>query len=151
MTNNSANKIKKLEEALVKFKQVDKGEHKVRRRIRKEEDLTLGTIKYEYTTKYSKSDERAAAQDNMELNAPLTSKEYGELFEIYSAEVDVKKTRKIRTYFKDITGDIYTLDSYPDSDKARVEIEFQSKKTMDKWTPPEWLLAAITAARIKKV
>lgn len=127
------------------------GEYKVRRRIRKEEDLTLGTIKYEYTTKYSKNGERSAAQDNMELNAPLTAKEYGKLFEIYSAEADVKKTRKIRTYFKDRTGDIYTLDSYPDSDKARVEIEFQSKKTMDKWIPPQWLVAAIAVTRIKNV
>lgn len=127
------------------------GEYKIRRRIRKEEDLALGTIKYEYTTKYSKNDERAAAQDNMEINAPLTAKEYGKLFEIYSAEVDLKKTRKIRTYFKDGTGDIYALDSYPDNDKARVEIEFQNKKAMDKWTPPQWLLAAISAARIAKI
>ena len=50
------------------------GEYKIRRRIRKEEDFGLGTVKYEYTTKYSKNDERAAAQDNMELNAPLTAK-----------------------------------------------------------------------------
>lgn len=127
------------------------GEYKIRRRIRKEEDLGLGTVKYEYTTKYSKNNERAAAQDNMELNAPLTAKEYGKLFEVCSSETDVKKTRKIRTYFKDGTGEIYTLDSYPDSDKARVEIEFQNKEMMGKWIPPKWLLAAIAAARIDKI
>lgn len=131
------------------------GDYKFRTRIRRTEIKYPGVHepfagKCEYTTKYSKNDERAAAQDNMELNAPLTAKEYGKLFEIYSAEVDLKKTRKIRTYFKDGTGDIYALDSYPDSDKARVEIEFQSEKAMDKWMPPQWLLTAIAAAKISK-
>ena len=63
------------------------GGYKFRTRIRKTEnmrsDLRGSWVnlsgswdgKYEFTTKYSKSDETAAEQDNMELNAKITLEE----------------------------------------------------------------------------
>lgn len=39
--------------------------------------------KYEFTTKYSKSDKEAAVQDNMELNTEISQQEYEKLLRIY--------------------------------------------------------------------
>lgn len=56
MANNSANKIKKLEETLVKFKQVDKGEHRYSElcKILNESELEHGTQKRKTQIKHWK-------------------------------------------------------------------------------------------------
>lgn len=123
------------------------GDYKFRTRIRRTEitypdaDLSYAS-KCEYTTKYSKSDEKAAAQDNMELNAEITSEEYERLKKIYEA-AGKEEVVKIRTYFRTPlnTLSIYTLDTYPneEGDRARIEIEFKSKEEMYRWKAPAWL------------
>lgn len=130
------------------------GDYKFRTRIRKTEnissDLRGGWVslsgswngKYEFTTKYSKSDETAAEQDNMELNAEITLEEYQKLKKIYEA-AGKEEVMKIRTYFRTPLDPftIYTLDTYPneEGDKARIEIEFKNKQEMKQWRAPDWL------------
>ena len=115
--------------------------YKIRRRIRKIEALTYDKVIYEYTTKYSKNDEKAATQDNMELNAEITPEEYEKLKKIYEA-AGKEEVVKIRTYFRTPlnTLSIYTLDTYPneEGDRARIEIEFKSKEEMSRWKAPDW-------------
>lgn len=98
--------------------------------------------KCEFTTKYSKSDEQAAVQDNMELNAEITLEEYEKLKKIYEA-AGKEEIVKIRTYFRTPlnTLSIYTLDTYPNEkgDRARIEIEFKNKQEMEDWRAPDWL------------
>ena len=98
--------------------------------------------KCEYTTKYSKSDEQAAVQDNMELNAEITPEEYEKLKKIYEA-AGKEEVVKIRTYFRTPLNTllIYTLDTYPNEkgDRARIEIEFKNKQEMEDWRAPDWL------------
>lgn len=98
--------------------------------------------KCEFTTKYSKSDEQAAVQDNMELNAEITPEEYEKLKKIYEA-AGKEEIVKIRTYFRTPlnTLSIYTLDTYPNEkgDRARIEIEFKNKQEMEDWRAPDWL------------
>ena len=127
------------------------GEYRIRRRIRKEEDFGLGTVKYEYTTKYSKNDERAAAQDNMELNAPLTAKNTASFSRFTPPKPTSKRHGKSGLISRMKRAPSIPSILTPDSDKSRVEIEFQSKEMMDKWIPPKWLLAAIVAAQIAKI
>ena len=130
------------------------GGYKFRTRIRKTEnmrsDLRGSWVnlsgswdgKYEFTTKYSKNDEKAAAQDNMELNAVITSEEYEKLKKIYKA-ADKEEVVKIRTFFREPLDavSIYTLDTYPneEGDRARIEIEFVNKEEMHRWRAPAWL------------
>lgn len=115
--------------------------YKIRRRIRKIEALTYDKVIYEYTTKYSKNDEKAATQDNMELNAEITPEEYEKLKKIYEV-AGKEEVVKIRTYFRTPlnTLSIYTLDTYPneEGDRARIEIEFKSKEEMSRWKAPDW-------------
>lgn len=123
------------------------GDYKFRTRIRRTE-ITYPDAngswagKCEYTTKYSKSDEQAAVQDNMELNAEITPEEYEKLKKIYEA-AGKEEVVKIRTYFRTPlnTLSIYTLDTYPNEkgDRARIEIEFKSKEEMYRWKAPAWL------------
>ena len=117
------------------------GDHKFRTRIRKTE-IFPDTADYEFTTKYSKSDEQAAAQDNMELNAEITPEEYEKLKKIYEA-AGKEEVVKIRTLFREPLDafSIYTLDTYPneEGDRARIEIEFKSKEEMYRWKAPAWL------------
>lgn len=123
------------------------GDYKFRTRIRRTE-ITYPNAngswegKCEFTTKYSKNDEQAAAQDNMELNAEITPEEYEKLKKIYEA-VGKEEVVKIRTYFKTPlnTLSIYTLDTYPneEGDRARIEIEFKNKEEMYRWKAPAWL------------
>lgn len=123
------------------------GDYKFRTRIRKTEIAYPDAIiswagKCEYTTKYSKSDEQAAVQDNMELNAEITLEEYEKLKKIYEA-AGKEEVVKIRTYFRTPlnTLSIYTLDTYPNEkgDRARIEIEFKNKQEMEDWRAPDWL------------
>lgn len=123
------------------------GDYKFRTRIRKTAveypyTVDMGADKYEFTTKYSKNDEKAAAQDNMELNAVITQEEYEKLKEIYKA-ADKEEVVKIRTFFREPLDavSIYTLDTYPneEGDRARIEIEFKSKEEMYRWRAPAWL------------
>ena len=97
--------------------------------------------KCEFTTKYSKSNEQAAAQDNMEFNAEITLKEYEELKETYEA-AGKEEVMKIRTFFREPldTVSVYTLDTYPneEGDRARIEIEFKSKEEMSRWKATDW-------------
>lgn len=97
--------------------------------------------KCEFTTKYSKSNEQAAVQDNMELNAEITPEEYEKLKKIY-AVAGKEEVVKIRTYFRTPlnTLSIYTLDTYPneEGDRARIEIEFKSKEEMSRLKAPDW-------------
>lgn len=117
------------------------GDYKFRTRIRKTE-IFPDAADYEFTTKYSKSDEQAAAQDNMELNAEITPEEYEKLKKIYEA-AGKKEVVKIRTLFREPLDafTIYTLDTYPneEGDRARIEIEFKSKEEMYRWKAPAWL------------
>lgn len=123
------------------------GDYKFRTRIRRTE-ITYPTVyepfagKYEFTTKYSKSDEQATVQDNMELNAEITLEEYEKLKKIYEA-AGKEEVVKIRTYFRTPlnTLSIYTLDTYPneEGDRARIEIEFKNKQEMKQWRAPDWL------------
>ena len=116
------------------------GDYKFRTRIRKTE-IFPDAADYEFTTKYSKSDEQAAAQDNMELNAVITQEEYEKLKKIYEA-ADKEEVVKIRTFFREPLDafTIYTLDTYPneEGDRARIEIEFVNKEAMDRWKAPDW-------------
>ena len=123
------------------------GDYKFRTRIRRTEiaypDANGSWAgKCEYTTKYSKNDEKASVQDNMELNAEITPEEYEKLKKIYEA-AGKEEVVKIRTYFKTPfnTLSIYTLDTYPneEGDRARIEIEFKSKEEMYRWKAPAWL------------
>ena len=123
------------------------GDYKFRTRIRRTEIAYPDAIdswagKCEFTTKYSKNDEKAAAQDNMELNAEITPEEYQKLKKIYEA-AGKEEIVKIRTYFRTPlnTLSIYTLDTYPNEkdDRARIEIEFKSKEEMRQWKMPKWL------------
>ena len=123
------------------------GDYKFRTRIRRTEIAHPDAIdswagKCEFTTKYSKSDEKAAAQDNMELNAEITPEEYQKLKKIYEA-AGKEEVVKIRTYFRTPlnTLSIYTLDTYPNEkgDRARIEIEFKNKQEMRQWEMPKWL------------
>lgn len=122
-------------------------DHKFRTRIRRTEiayPAANGSWagKCEFTTKYSKSDEQAAVQDNMELNAEITPEEYEKLKKIYEA-AGKEEVVKIRTYFRTPlnTLSIYTLDTYPNEkgDRARIEIEFKNKQEMEDWRAPDWL------------
>lgn len=123
------------------------GDYKFRTRIRRTE-ITYPDAngswagKCEFTTKYSKSDEQAAVQDNMELNAEITPEEYEKLKKIYEA-AGKEEIVKIRTYFRTPlnTLSIYTLDTYPNEkgDRARIEIEFKNKQEMEDWRAPDWL------------
>ena len=123
------------------------GDYKFRTRIRKTE-ITYPDAngswegKCEFTTKYSKSDEQAAVQDNMELNAEITPEEYEKLKKIYEA-AGKEEVMKIRTYFRTPlnTLSIYTLDTYPneEGDRARIESEFKNKEEMYRWKAPAWL------------
>ena len=117
------------------------GDYKFRTRIRKTE-IFPDAAEYEFTTKYSKSDEQAAAQDNMELNAVITQEEYQKLKKIYEA-ADKEEVVKIRTFFREPLDafTIYTLDTYPneEGDRARIEIEFANKEAMYRWKAPAWL------------
>ena len=117
------------------------GDYKFRTRIRKTE-IFPDAADYEFTTKYSKNDEKAAAQDNMELNAVITPEEYQKLKKIYEA-AGKKEVVKIRTLFREPldASSIYTLDTYPneEGDRARIEIEFKSKEEMYRWKAPAWL------------
>lgn len=123
------------------------GDYKFRTRIRRTEvarpDMNGSWAgKCELTTKYSKSDETAAEQDNMELNAEITPEEYEKLKKIYQA-AGKEEVTKIRTYFREPLNafDIYTLDTYPneEGDRARIEIEFRNKQEMKDWRAPDWL------------
>lgn len=123
------------------------GDYKFRTRIRRTE-ITYPDVhepfagKCEFTTKYSKSDEQAAEQDNMELNAEITPEEYEKLKKIYEA-AGKEEVVKIRTFLHEPLGAfiIYTLDTYPNEkgDRARIEIEFRSKEEMYRWKAPAWL------------
>ena len=116
------------------------GDYKFRTRIRKTE-IFPDAADYEYTTKYSKSDEQAAEQDNMELNTGIAPEEYEKLKKIYEA-AGKKEVVKIRTLFREPLDafTIYTLDTYPneEGDRARIEIEFANKEAMDRWKAPDW-------------
>lgn len=123
------------------------GDYKFRTRIRRTEiaypDANGSWAgKCEFTTKYSKSNEQAAVQDNMELNAEITPEEYEKLKKIYEA-AGKEEVVKIRTYFRTPlnTLSIYTLDTYPNEkgDRARIEIEFKNKQEMEDWRAPDWL------------
>ena len=123
------------------------GDYKFRTRIRRTEIMRPDICgswagKCEYTTKYSKSDETAAEQDNMELNAEITPEEYKRLQKIYQV-AGKEETKKIRTYFRTPLDafTIYTFDTYPneEGDRARIEIEFSSKEDMKRYRVPQWL------------
>ena len=123
------------------------GDYKFRTRIRRTEIMRPDICdswdgKCEYTTKYSKSDETAAEQDNMELNAEITPEEYKRLQKIYQV-AGKEETKKIRTYFRTPLDAfiIYTLDTYPneEGDRARIEIEFSNKEDMKQYRISQWL------------
>ena len=123
------------------------GDYKFRTRIRRTEitypDANRSWAgKCEFTTKYSKNNEKAAAQDNMELNAEITPEEYEKLKKIYEA-AGKEEVVKIRTLFREPLDafTIYTLDTYPneEGDRARIEIEFKNKEEMYRWKAPAWL------------
>lgn len=129
------------------LEQGEVGGYKIRRRIRKIEVLTYGKAIYEYTTKYSKNNERAAAQDNIELNAKITPQEYNKLLQIYSSEANIETVNKVRTYFKDKIQPwtIYSIDVYPGKAAARIELEFVSLAAMKRWRAPDWLKEILLA------
>ena len=84
------------------------GNYKFRTRIRRTKISYPDTIaekkpengswpgKCEFTTKYSKNDEKAAKQDNMELNAEITLVEYARLKKIYEAADKEKKEARVK-------------------------------------------------------
>ena len=122
-------------------------DYKFRTRIRRTEiaypeEIGSWAGKCEFTTKYSKSDEQAAVQDNMELNAEITPEEYEKLKKIYEA-AGKEEVVKIRTFLREPLDafSIYTLDTYPneEGDRARIEIEFPNKEEMYRWKAPAWL------------
>lgn len=122
-------------------------DYKFRTRIRRVkveniDCLEMCTDKYEFTTKYSKSDEQAAVQDNMELNAEITPEEYEKLKKIYAA-AGKEEVVKIRTFLRDPLSfsTLYVFDTYPNEkgDRARIEIEFKNKQEMEDWRAPDWL------------
>lgn len=124
------------------------GDYKFRTRIRKTETSRTDVGpwwdgKCEFTTKYSKNDEQAAEQDNMELNAEITFDEYEKLKKIYQTVAGKEEVMKIRTFFHKPHNDsvIYMLDTYPneEGDRARIEIEFSNKEEMERWKAPAWL------------
>ncbi len=122
------------------------GDYKFRTRIRRTE-ISYPDVhepfagKCEFTTKYSKNDEKAATQDNMELNSEITPEEYEKLKKIYEV-AGKEEVVKIRTYFRTPLNSlsIYTLDTYPNEkgDRARIEIEFKNKQEMEEWKAPDW-------------
>lgn len=122
------------------------GDYKFRTRIRKTEvkyqDVLIGASECEFTTKYSKNDETAAEQDNMELNAEITLEEYEKLKKIYEA-AGKEEVMKIRTFLREPLSfsTLYVFDTYPneEGDRARIEIEFKSKEEMYRWRAPAWL------------
>lgn len=123
------------------------GDYKFRTRIRKTEveyqgALMIGASECEFTTKYSKNDETAAEQDNMELNAEITPEEYEKLKKIYEA-AGKEEVMKIRTFLREPLSfsTLYVFDTYPneEGDRARIEIEFSSKEEMERWKAPAWL------------
>lgn len=124
------------------------GGYKFRTRIRRTDifsrpdEIGLWECKCEYTTKYSRNNEKAAVQNNMEFNAEITLEEYEELKETYEA-AGKEEVMKIRTFFRDPldTVSVYTLDTYPneEGDRARIEIEFKNKQEMEDWRAPDWL------------
>ena len=122
------------------------GDYKFRTRIRKTEvkyqDALIGASECEFTTKYSKNDETAAEQDNMELNAKITLEEYEKLKKIYEA-AGKEEVMKIRTFLREpfSFSTLYVFDTYPneEGDRARIEIEFKSKEEMYRWKAPAWL------------
>ena len=123
------------------------GDYKFRTRIRRTEiaypeEIGSWAGKCEFTTKYSKSDEQAAVQDNMELNAEITLEEYEKLKKIYEA-AGKEEIVKIRTFLREPLNAfmIYTLDTYPNEkgDRARIEIEFRNKQEMEDWRAPDGL------------
>lgn len=123
------------------------GDYKFRTRIRRTEIMRPDMYdswagKCEYTTKYSKSDETAVEQDNMELNAEITPEEYKRLQKIYQL-AGKEEIKKIRTYFRTPLDafTVYTLDIYPneEGDRARIEIEFSNKEDMKRYRVPQWL------------
>ena len=135
------------------------GGYRFRTRIRRTDifsrpdEIGWWECKCEHTTKYSKNDEKAAAQDNMEFNAEITLEEYEELKETYEA-AGKKEVMKIRTFFREPldTVSVYTLDTYPDEegDRARIEIEFVNKEEMDRWKAPNWLKELIGSNKASK-
>lgn len=129
------------------LEQGEVGGYKIRRRIRKIEAFTYGKAIYEYTTKYSKNDERAAAQDNIELNTKITPQEYNKLLQIYSSEANIETVNKVRTYFKDKIQllTLYSIDVYPGKAAARIELEFGSLAEMKRWRAPDWLKEILLA------
>lgn len=122
------------------------GDYKFRTRIRKTEveyqGALIGASECKFTTKYSKNDETAAEQDNMELNAEITLEEYEKLKKIYEA-AGKEEVMKIRTFLREPLGfsTLYVFDTYPneEGDRARIEIEFKSKEEMYRWKAPDWL------------
>ena len=122
------------------------GDYKFRTRIRKTEveyqGALIGASECEYTTKYSKNDETATEQDNMELNAKITLEEYEKLKKIYEA-AGKEEVVKIRTFLRDPLSfsTLYVFDTYPNEkgDRARIEIEFKNKQEMEDWRAPDWL------------
>lgn len=103
------------------------GDYKFRTRIRRTE-ITYPDAngswagKCEYTTKYSKNDEK--------------------LKKIYEA-AGKEEVMKIRTFLREPLSfsTLYVFDTYPneEGDRARIEIEFSSKEEMYRWKAPAWL------------
>ena len=124
------------------------GGYKFRTRIRRTDifsrpdEIGLWECKCEHTTKYSRNNEKAAVQDNMEFNAEITLEEYEELKETHEA-AGKEEVMKTRTFFREPrnTASDYTRDTYPNEggDRARIEIEFKNKQEMEDWRAPDWL------------
>lgn len=97
--------------------------------------------KYEFTTKYSKNDESATEQDNMELNATISQQEYDKLLRIYKP-IGKEEVVKVRIYFSEPQNPhtVYTIDTYPyeNNDRARIEIEFSTEEQIKQWKAPSW-------------
>ena len=132
------------------------GDYKFRTRIRRTEIAYPDADgswagKCEHTTKYSRNNEKAVVQNNMEFNAEITLEEYEELKETYEA-AGKEEVMKIRTFFREPldTVSVYTLDTYPneEGDRARIEIEFVNKEEMDRWKAPNWLKELIGSNKV---